>query len=53
MPAILQAAIDGKWNAPVWICTYCGCVYTQDGRKKVIRGFFDSTLGVGWRPINA
>jgi hypothetical protein len=53
-PEIIAAGIAENWGAPARLCTCCRCVYTEDGRSKTIRGFFDNAiLGLGWKPINA
>ena len=51
---LAEAGATGDWlsSGPL-VCTYCGCVYTQAGVTKVIRGWYDSMLGNGWRPTTS
>jgi hypothetical protein len=50
IPDLVQAGI----TEPTRMRAYCHCVYTGEGRAKIIRGYLDNVIaGPGWRPIDA
>jgi hypothetical protein len=46
-----DAGVHADWTKSARRCAYCGCVYSIDGRAKIIRGYLDNeVLGLGWKP---
>jgi hypothetical protein len=52
-PKVLASAgATGPWLSRAQRCTYCGTVYSlEPGGQKVVRGYFDSVLGPGWKAV--
>lgn len=45
---LARAGATGDWLSRAQRCTYCGTVYSLElGGQKVIRGYYDSMLGLG------
>ena len=49
---LASAGVTASWISHARRCTHCGCVYSIDGEKKSVRGYFDNpVLGDGWKTI--
>jgi hypothetical protein len=48
---LMAAGVHEDWVSNAWRCSYCGCVYSNDGPAKIIRGYLDDYMhGKGWKP---
>ena len=44
--------VNAAWTGEARRCSGCGCVYTIEGERKMLRGYFDNpVLTEGWLPI--
>jgi hypothetical protein len=51
-PISRTTKIDKTWSGSTRMCTYCGCVYSDDGSSKTVRGYLNNgVLGARWKPI--
>lgn len=49
---LTSAGVSAAWAAHARRCASCGCVYSSEEGRTVLRGYFGNAIvGPGWRPI--